>query len=132
MPRASETRNTRDERDETMKTTKTMTAAREFVTAALSAGWKISSRENIVTITKHFAPNDRDAFVQLDGEYYGILSLVKARGGSMWGTDGSGVGGYSAMTHGCFTMNVSGVSKPMIDAIYKAWDDALDAEEIAA
>jgi hypothetical protein len=109
-----------------MKTTKTMTAAREFVNAARSAGWRISSRENIVTITKHFTPNSREEFVQLDGEYYGILSLVKTRGGSMWGTDGSGVGGYSAMTHGCFTMNVSRVGDQMIHAIYKAWDEVLD------
>jgi hypothetical protein len=55
--------------------------------------------------------------VQLDGEYYGILSMVKARGGSMWGTDGSGVGGYSAMLHGCFTMNISGVSPAFITAL---------------
>lgn len=115
-----------------MKTTKTMTAAREFVTAALNAGWRISSRENVVTITKGFTAGSREEFVQLDGEYYGILSLVKARGGSMWGTDGSGVGGYSAVLHGVFTMNVSGVSDKMIDAIYKAWDEALDAEAVAA
>lgn len=115
-----------------MKTTKTMTAAREFVTAALNAGWRISSRENVVTITKGFTAGSREEFVRLDGEYYGILSLVKARGGSMWGTDGSGVGGYSAMLHGVFTMNVSGVSDNMIDAIYKAWDEALDAEAVAA
>jgi hypothetical protein len=70
-----------------------------------------------VTITKHFTPGSREEFVQLDGEYYGILSMVKARGGSMWGTDGSGVGGYSAMLHGCFTMNISGVSPAFIAAL---------------
>ena len=100
-----------------MKTTKTAAAAREVVNAARKAGWFITVRENIVTITKHFTPGSREEFVQLDGEYYGILSLVKARGGSMWGTDGSGVGGYSAMLHGCFTMNVSGVSPAFIAAL---------------
>lgn len=115
-----------------MKTTKTTTAAREFVTAALSAGWQIRSRGNVVTITKGFTPNSREEFVQLDGEYYGILSILKTRGGSMWGTDGSGVGGYSAMLHGVFTMNVSGVSDKMIAAIYAAWDEAIDAEPVAA
>ena len=94
-----------------------MTAAREFVTAAISAGWRISSRENVVTITKDFTAGSREEFVQLDGEYYGILSMVKARGGSMWGTDGSGVGGYSAMLHGVFTMNISGVSPAFIAAL---------------
>lgn len=115
-----------------MKTTKTMTAAREFVNAARSNGWQISSRENVVTIRKGFTAGSRDEFVQLDGEYYGILSILKARGGSMWGTDGSGVGGYSAMLHGVFTMNVSGVSDKMIAAIYSAWDEALEAEVATA
>ena len=97
--------------------TSTKTAAANFAAAARNAGWTVSSRENVVTITKHFTPNSRDEFVQLDGEYYGILSMVKARGGSMWGTDGSGVGGYSAMLHGVFTMNVSGVSPAFIAAL---------------
>lgn len=97
--------------------TSTKTAAANFAAAARDAGWTVSSRDNVVTITKHFTPNSRDEFVKLDGEYYGILSLVKARGGSMWGTDGSGVGGYSAMLHGCFTMNISGVSPAFIDAL---------------
>jgi hypothetical protein len=97
--------------------TSTKTAAAKFAAAAREAGWKISSRENVVTITKHFTPNSREEFVKLDGEYYGILSLVAARGGSIWGTDGSGVGGYSAMLHGVFTMNISGVSPAFIAAI---------------
>lgn len=94
--------------------TSTKTAAANFAAAARNAGWMVSTRDNVVTITKHFTPNSRDEFVQLDGEYYGILSMVKARGGSMWGTDGSGVGGYSAILHGVFTMNVSGVSPAFI------------------
>jgi hypothetical protein len=107
------------------KTSKMMTTARQFVAAARSAGWRISSRENVVTITKGFTANSRDEFVQLDGEYYGILSILPYKG-SMWGTDGSGVGGYSAILHGVFTMNVSGVSDKMIHAIYSAWDAMLD------
>lgn len=97
--------------------TSTKTAAANFAAAARNAGWQITTRDNIVTITKHFTPNSREEFVALDGEYYGILSMVKARGGSMWGTDGSGIGGYSAMLHGVFTMNISGVSKAFIAAL---------------
>lgn len=97
--------------------TSTKTAAANFAAAARNAGWMVTTRDNVVTITKHFTPNSRDEFVKLDGEYYGILSLVRARGGSMWGTDGSGVGGYSAMLHGCFTMNISGVSPAFIAAL---------------
>jgi len=102
---------------------KTVKAARGFVAAARVYGWTITTRDNVVTITKHFTPNSREEFVRLDGEYYGILSLVKARGGSMWGTDGSGVGGYSAMLHGVFTMNVSGVSPAFISATLDVIDN---------
>lgn len=101
--------------------------AQAFVAACRDSGWSVhitpeslGGGSNVVSITKHFAPNDRDAFVRLDGEWYGLLSMLKARGGSMWGTDGSGVGGHSAMIHGCFKMNVSGVRDTMAKAIYHA------------
>jgi hypothetical protein len=94
-------------------------AALEFLNACSRQGWTVRADEeaNIVTITKHFAPGDNAAFVQLDGEYYGLLSMLPRRGGSMWGTDGSGVGGYSATLHGCFTMKASGVSKVAVRTI---------------
>jgi len=92
-------------------------AARAFAAAVKSAGWGYAVRDGIVTIRKHFAPGDQAAFVRLDGEYYGLLSMVPARGGSIWGTDGSGVGGYSAVLHGEFVMNVSGVSKGFAAAL---------------
>jgi hypothetical protein len=93
-------------------------AASEFLTFAHNAGWAVDFRDQVVTITKYFTPNSREEFVALDQEYYSVLSMVKARGGSMWGTDGSGVGGYSAMLHGCFQMNVSGVDKRFIAALH--------------
>lgn len=120
------------------KVNKTMEAARAFVLSARKAGWRISSRENVVTITKALTKErdnyeaSRRQFVELDGEWHGILSHVKARGGSTWGTDGSGVGGHSAMLNGLFTMNVSGVSDRFIDAIYAAWDEVLEAEAMGA
>lgn len=105
-------------------TSKTARIAAEFVNAATAAGWKVSVRGNVVSIFKGFDCGSREQFVALDGEYYGILSMVPARGGSMWGTDGSGVGGYSAMLHGLFTMNVSGVSERMAAAIVDACEAA--------
>jgi hypothetical protein len=96
---------------------KAAVAAREFAAACKAAGWQYAVREGIVTIRKHFAPGDEAEFVRLDGEYYGLLALVPARGGSIWGTDGGGVGGYSAILHGCFTMNVSGVNKGFAAAL---------------
>lgn len=94
-----------------------VSAAREFAAACEAAGWVYAVREGIVTIRKYFAAGDGKAFVALDGEYYGILSLVPARGGSVWGTDGCGVGGYSAILHGEFVMNVSGVNKKFLAAL---------------
>lgn len=93
------------------------TIAADFVAAARKAGYTVRIDGTIVSITKHFAANDRAAFVECDSEYYGILSMVPARGGSMWGTDGGGVGGYSAMLHGCFTMKQSGVGARIAAAI---------------
>jgi hypothetical protein len=104
-----------------MNATKTTpaVAAITFLNACDRAGWKVTIKEeNIVTITKHFAPNDRAAFVACDGEYYGLLSILPHRGGSVWGTDGGSVGGYSAMLHGEFRMNVSGVSKVAMRTLY--------------
>ena len=72
----------------------------------------------MVTITKQFPAGDADAFSACDGEWYGLLSMLKARGGSMWGTDGSGVGGHSAMLRGQFVMNASAVSDSMTKAVY--------------
>lgn len=104
-----------------MKTAKKPSAsqrAAEFFAECKSAGWRIvANREGIVTIVKHFEPNNMKRFVELDGEFYGLLSLVPRGEGSMWGTDGGGVGGYSAVLHGCFTMNVSGVKAPFWNAL---------------
>ena len=97
--------------------TSTKTAAANFSAAARDAGWTISTRDNVVTISKRFTPNSEKEFARLDSEYYDILSMVRARGGSMWGTDGSGVGGYSALLSGVFTMNVSNVSKAFLAAL---------------
>jgi hypothetical protein len=94
-------------------------AALTFLNACDRAGYRVTiNGENVVTITKHFAPNDREAFVACDGEYYGLLSILPRRGGSVWGTDGGGVGGYSAMLHGTFRMNASGVSKAAMRTLY--------------
>ena len=98
-------------------TSKTHLAAHKFFAAAFAAGFHVTARENIVTITKRFTPGSQAEFVAIDQEYYSILSMVPARGGSMWGTDGSGVGGYSAILHGLFQMNISGVNKSFIAAL---------------
>lgn len=93
--------------------------AREFYSAAKAGNWKIEARDTIVTITRHFAPGDNAEFVSCDGDYYGVLSTLRARGGSMWGTDSASVGGHVALRTGTFRMNVSGVGKRVVSEILK-------------
>jgi hypothetical protein len=53
-------------------------------------------------------------------EYYSILELLPTTSpGSVWGTDGGGIGAISAMNTGVFTMNKSGGSKRVLSALKK-------------
>jgi hypothetical protein len=95
-------------------------AAHDFAAACSRNGWNILIKgEQTVAICKQFAANDRDAFVSCDGDYYDLLTILPARGGSMWGTDGGSVGGYVAMTSGTFVMNQSGISKVAVRELDK-------------
>lgn len=103
-----------------MKTTVSIPAQVDaFVSACKSAGFVWSVRGSIVTIEALFTPNDRDAFVTLDSRYGGVLSLAPLKGGSVWGTDGGGVGAVAAMHHGRFTMSKSGTAKRFLAALSK-------------
>lgn len=107
---------------ETMNATKTSPkiAANEFATLCRDGGWKIRIKsDTVVSISKSFAPNDREAFLGCDMDYHHILTTLPHRGGSMWGTDGGSVGGYVALTNGHFEMNLSGVSKVAIRELGK-------------
>jgi hypothetical protein len=122
MTRTSEPRDTKDERDQTMNATKTSpkNAANEFAALCRDGGWKIRIKtDTVVSISKSFAPNDREAFLDCDMDYHHILTTLPHRGGSMWGTDGGSVGGYVALTNGHFEMNLSGVSKVAIRELGK-------------
>jgi hypothetical protein len=53
-------------------------------------------------------------------EYYSILGLLPTTSaGSIWGTDGGGIGAVSAMNTGLFKMNKSGGSKRVLTALAK-------------
>ena len=95
--------------------------ATEIVNMTNSLGWKIHSvNSNVLTITKSFTPGDMDEFVKADGEYFSILGLLpQTQPGSMWGTDGGGVGGIGAHRSGYFRMNKSGGSKRVLSALKK-------------
>lgn len=93
--------------------------AQKIVDVANEYGWDINVRGSILTITKD-GIRTNDDFVRADMEYYGILGLLPSTSaGSMWGTDGGGIGALSAMKSGVFTMNKSGGSKRVLNALKK-------------
>jgi hypothetical protein len=89
--------------------------AAEVKLMAEKLGWSLSVRGTIVTITKCFMADSNDEFCKADSEYYSILGLLpQTSPGSVWGTDGSGIGALSAIKTGRFVMNKSGVSKRVL------------------
>jgi hypothetical protein len=93
--------------------------AQKILEVANEYGWQIIVRGSILTITKR-GINGREDFIRADMEYYGILDLLPMTSpGSIWGTDGGGVGALSAMKSGVFTMNKSGGSKRVLNALRK-------------
>ncbi len=94
--------------------------AAEIVKTAESLGWRVAVRNNsILTITKDGICSNDD-FVRADMEYYSILGMLPSTSaGSIWGTDGGGIGALSAMRSGVFTMNKSGGSRRVLTALKK-------------
>jgi uncharacterized Ntn-hydrolase superfamily protein len=87
--------------------------AESFRKAVRDYGWNYTVVGSIVKI--HKVIHGMDDFVTADSEYYGILEcLPQTEAGSIWGTDGGGVGGIAAINSGVFRMNKSGVSKRVL------------------
>lgn len=94
--------------------------AKEILDTATKLGWAIVVRGSILTIVKSITPGSNDSFAKADGEYYDILGrLPSTSPGSMWGTDGGGIGALTAMNTGTFTMHKSGGSKLVLKALRK-------------
>jgi hypothetical protein len=110
----------------TMTKTQTAAAAGDFLRACRQMGWRVDARENIVTITRYFDAGDHAGFAECDSQAYELLSQFKTRRGSIWGTDGGSVGGYSAMLHGRYVLNVSGVNTRMVAEINRRQDSEID------
>lgn len=93
--------------------------AQKIVAIAKEYGWDLNVRGSILTIYKDGIRTKED-FVRADMEYYSILGLLPSTSpGSIWGTDGGGIGALSAMNSGVFTMNKSGGSKRVLNALAK-------------
>ena len=97
------------------------TKAVKLLETAKKLGWDVNaSHTGILRITKHFTAGSMEKFVECDMEYYEILSLLPStEPGSVWGTDGGGVGAIGAIKSGVFQMSKSGGSKRVLSAISK-------------
>ena len=85
---------------------------------AAELNWTLEVRGSILTIKKVISGESE--FCNADMEYYSILGLLPSTSdGSIWGTDGGGIGALSAMKTGVFTMNKSGGSKRVLSALSK-------------
>lgn len=93
--------------------------AKKILDTAAKLGWEVRVRGSIMTIYKDGIV-DNDTFVRADMEYYGILGILPTTSpGSIWGTDGGGIGALDAMRSGTFVMNKSGGSKRVLKALEK-------------
>ena len=103
-----------------MALSKSAQIATEFVKVCKQLGWNYNIKgESVVTITKRFN-STKQGFCECDSEYYGILSIIPmTQAGSIWGTDGGGIGALTAMNSGVFTMNKSGCSLNVLKALAK-------------
>lgn len=98
---------------------KAKSIAQDIHDKATSLGWTYLVRGNVLTIRKDI-DSDNESFVKADMEYYDILSLApQTEPGSMWGTDGGGIGALSALKSNVFVMNKSGISKRVLSALKK-------------
>lgn len=95
--------------------------AAKLLETAKKLGWDVNaSHTGILRITKHFTAGSMEEFVECDMEYYEVLSLLPStEPGSVWGTDGGGIGAIGAINSGVFCMNKSGGSKRVLSAISK-------------
>jgi hypothetical protein len=93
--------------------------AAKIVDIASDFGWDLKVRGDILTIYKRGISSKED-FCRADMEYFSILDrLPSTSAGSVWGTDGGGIGAMSAMSSGVFKMNKSGGSKRVLSALKK-------------
>jgi len=100
-----------------MKTQSQQTAA-EIKDLASQLGWTVSKRNSVLSISKNITPGNKEDFCKADSEYGSIFALMpRTSQGSVWGTDGGGIGSMVAMNSGRMVMNMSGCSKRVLNQI---------------
>lgn len=102
------------------KLSKNQQVAKDFVERCKELNWTPSLFGDVLKIKKIINKNDNADFAKADSEYWSLLGMIPTTSpGSTWGTSGDGVGAISAINNGVFTMNKSGCSIRVINAIRK-------------
>jgi hypothetical protein len=92
--------------------------AKAFLDACSCKGFRVEVQDNVVTVLKNFEPGSLEEFARCDFEAPLLLMMVPLSGGSIWGTDGASVGGWSAVQDGKFKLHKSGYrAKRFINAL---------------
>lgn len=94
--------------------------AEKFKTECFARGFNFVVGENMVTVTKSFQALSVTAFTQCEFDGETLLSMLPMKyPGSVWGTDGGSVGGWSAIQNGQYRLNKSGISKKVLKELSK-------------
>ena len=94
--------------------------AKNIIKAAADNGFTLEVRGGVLTIHKSFQAGSNDGLVECDMSYGSVLGLLpRSSPGSEWGTDCGGIGALSALRSGRFTMNKSGGSVRVLNALKK-------------
>ena len=94
--------------------------AQNVINKAKEYGFSVSVNGASVTVHKQFTPGDKDAYTNAECDANSILCMMPMKTpGSVWGTDGASVGGHVGLTHGYMTLNKSGCSKRVLNALAK-------------
>ena len=72
----------------------------------------------VLTLSRRFQAGDNKAFTDAES-LVSVIYDAPGNGGSVWGTDGGGIGGMVAMNSGVFRMNKSGVQKRWLAKLAK-------------
>lgn len=102
------------------KLSKNQEIAQNFIQKCKEYGFSFKVRDTVVSVSKTIATNNSEAFATAENQSSSLLiDIPMTTPGSVWGTDGGSIGGLSAMQTGAFSMNQSGCSKRVLNAIRK-------------
>ncbi len=98
---------------------KAQDTATAFLSAATAAGFfvLVQKDQRIVRISKQFPKGNAEAYADCDMQGPRLLSMLDARGGSMWGSTGDSVGGAVALQKGHYHLKVSGVPQRVVNVL---------------